>query len=41
MVDPKHNQQIPGVCQIDLVSQVFKLHMKPAECKLHKNFSTV
>ena len=24
-----------------MVSQVFKLHMKPAECKLHKNLSTV
>ena len=29
------------VWQIDLVSQVFKLCMKPAECKLHKNLSTV
>jgi len=39
MADPNHSQLIPGVWggwQIDLVSQVFKIRMKAAECKLHK-----
>jgi len=44
MVDPNHSQLIPGVCEGGRSiwsARSFKLCMKPAECKLHKNLSTV